>query len=76
MPRQDPIAIFGSNMLGADRIRQREAPHERAIGAFDSEAVFFFDVLVEFPLPTNGQRIVDNADPDVLVSQIRPRGGN
>jgi hypothetical protein len=74
MQGQDPIAVLGPNALGADRIRQGKAPHEGTIGPFDSEAVFFLDVLFELSLSTDGQGIVCNADVNVPVLEIRQVG--
>src|ERR1700728_2121266 len=74
MQGQHSVAIFGSNVLRADCVRQGKAPHERAVGAFDSEAVVFLDVLLEFPFATDGQCIVDDADVDILVAKVRKVG--
>jgi len=74
MQCQHSIAIVGSNVLGTDRIRERKAPHERTISAFDPEIVVFFDVLFELPLSTDRQRIVCDADIDVLVLKVRQLG--
>ena len=74
MQGQDPIAVVGPNVLGANRIRQGKAPHERTIRPFDPEAVFLLDVLFELSLSADGQGIVRNADVNVLVLEIRQVG--
>src|SRR5260370_26802655 len=74
MQAQDPIAILGPNALGANCVRQREAPRERTIGAFNSEVIVLVDVLLELPLSSDGQRIVFDAYVNVLVFEIRQVG--
>src|SRR5579864_4279399 len=59
---QDPVAIVGPNVLRANRIGKREAPHERAVCTFNPEIVFFFDVLFELPLAADGQCVAFHAD--------------
>src|SRR5580704_1008771 len=71
MQCQYSVAIVGSNVLGADGIREGKTPHERTIGAFDPEVIFFFDVLLELPLSTDRQRIICDADVNVLVLKVR-----
>src|SRR6202041_3417338 len=74
MQRQYPIAIVGSNVLRTDCIRERKAPPERTIGAFDPEVVILLYVLFELPLSTDRQRIVCDADINVLVLKVRQLG--
>src|SRR5882762_1385101 len=74
MQCQDPIAILGANVLGVDRVRQGEAPRERAIRTFNSEVIVLVDVLLELPLSTDGQRIVFDANVNVLLLKIRQVG--
>src|SRR6266481_9563135 len=74
MQAQDPIAILGPNALGADCVRKREAPRERTIGAFNSEAIVLVDVLLELSLSANCQRIVFDAYVNVLLFEIRQVG--
>src|SRR5439155_23974226 len=74
MQAQDPIAILGSNALGADCVRQGEAPRERTIGAFNSEVIVLVDVLLELAFSADGQRIVFDAYVNVLLFEIRQVG--
>src|SRR5713226_1635786 len=74
MQAQDPIAILGPNALGADCVRQGEAPRERTIGAFNSEVIVLVDVLLELPLSADGQRIVFDPYVNVLFLEIRQVG--
>src|SRR5579863_103426 len=67
---QCPVAILGANAFGLYGIRQREAPHERTIGAFYSKIVVFVDFLLEFPLSADRQRIVLDANINVLLLKI------
>src|ERR1700676_4571417 len=70
MQYQDPIAIVGAYALGVDRVRQGEAPRERTIRTFNSEVIVLVDVLLELPLSTDGQRIVFDANVNVLLLKI------
>src|SRR5580704_1341070 len=74
MQGQDPIAIVGPNVFGADSIRQGKAPNERTICAFNSEVIVFVDVILELSFSTDGQCVVFNADVNVLVLKIRQVG--
>jgi hypothetical protein len=56
-------------VFGREKLRTNEP-----LGAFDPEVVILFDVLLEFPLSSDRQRIVCNADVNVLVLKIRQLG--
>jgi hypothetical protein len=67
---QGPIAILGVNVLGFDRLWQAEAPRERTIRSLNSEVIVLVDILLGLPLSTDGQRIVFDANVNVLLLKI------
>src|SRR5262249_45683745 len=59
------------DLLGVDRVRQREGPRERPVGPLDPMIALLLDLGLELALAPEGQDIVFHPDVDVLRVDAR-----
>src|SRR5713101_4638176 len=64
--RQHAILIIGLDGLRIHRVRQRKAPAERAIGAFDAQIVVFVHLILKLAFAANREDVVLHTDVQVL----------
>src|SRR5918993_5412486 len=68
--RQHAVLVLGADAAAVDRRRQRERPHEAAIGALDAVEVLLLDLVIQLALAANRERVVLDGDVDVFTLHV------